>query len=120
MMRRRPNVFAGAFGSAVVALGLWNFVSSSRPWPSGVRTSATSARTSSSPTTRATHSPSTAVVPPSSQLHADLDEEGDGSFEVVDDDTDMVHPLDRHVTLLPASEPEASQAARLCAQHDRR
>jgi hypothetical protein len=31
------------------------------------------------------------------QLHAELDEEGDSSFEVVDDDTDMVHPLDRHV-----------------------
>jgi len=30
------------------------------------------------------------------ELHAELDEEGDGSFEVVDHDTDMVHPLDRH------------------------
>ena len=31
------------------------------------------------------------------ELHPELDEEGDGSFEVVDDDTDVVHPLDRHV-----------------------
>jgi hypothetical protein len=31
------------------------------------------------------------------QLHAELDEERDSSLEVVDDDTDMVHPLDRHV-----------------------
>jgi hypothetical protein len=37
MMRRMPSVFAGAFfGSALTttAVGLWNFVSSSRPWPS--------------------------------------------------------------------------------------
>src|SRR5829696_4796526 len=92
MMRRRPNVFAGAFGSAVVAGGLWNFVSSSRPYPSGVRTNAISTRTSSSPTTRSTQSPSTgcrATV----ELHAELVEEGDNSFEVIDDDTDMVYPL---------------------------
>jgi hypothetical protein len=38
MMRRMPSVFAGAFsGSALTAGGLWNFVSSTRPWPSGVR-----------------------------------------------------------------------------------
>ena len=38
MVRRMPSVFAGAFfGSALTAAGLWNFISSSRPWPSGVR-----------------------------------------------------------------------------------
>jgi hypothetical protein len=29
MMRRMPSVFAGAFGSALTAVGVWNFVSSS-------------------------------------------------------------------------------------------
>src|SRR6202011_3195783 len=51
--------------------------------------------TSSSPTTRPTPVAldwCRATV----ELHAELDEEGDGSFEVVDHDTDMGHPLDRH------------------------
>ena len=30
------------------------------------------------------------------QLHAKFDEERDGSLEVVDDDADVVHPLNRH------------------------
>ena len=35
-MRRMPSVFPGAFsGSALTAVGVWNFVSSSPPWPSG-------------------------------------------------------------------------------------
>lgn len=67
MMRRMPSVFAGAFGSALPAVGVWNFVSSSREWPSGVRTIATSTRTSSSPTTRSTQRPSTAASPSSSR-----------------------------------------------------
>ena len=38
MMRRMPSVFAGAFcGSLRIAGGVWNFASSTRPWPSGVR-----------------------------------------------------------------------------------
>jgi hypothetical protein len=37
MMRRMPSVFAGALsGSALTAGGVWNFVSSTRLWPSGV------------------------------------------------------------------------------------
>jgi hypothetical protein len=35
MMRRMPSAFAGAFsGSALTAGGVWNLVSSTRPWPS--------------------------------------------------------------------------------------
>jgi hypothetical protein len=30
------------------------------------------------------------------QLHPEFDEERGGSLEVVDDDADVVHPLDRH------------------------
>jgi hypothetical protein len=38
MRRRMPRVFTGAFfGSALSGVGLWNFVSSSRLCPSGVR-----------------------------------------------------------------------------------
>src|SRR4051794_33641012 len=68
MMRRMPSVFAGAFsGSAVTAGGVWNFVSSTRPWPSGVRIMAMSARTSLSPTTRST-TPTGAGASPSSSI----------------------------------------------------
>src|SRR5437016_4942517 len=67
MMRRMPSVFAGALsGSALTAGGVWNFVSSTRLWPSGVRIMAMSARTSLSPTTRSTQRPSTVVSPSSS------------------------------------------------------
>src|SRR5437667_3505124 len=67
MMRRMPSVFAGALsGSALTAGGVWNFVSSTRLWPSGVRIMAMSARTSLSPTTRSTQRPSTVDLPSSS------------------------------------------------------
>jgi len=55
------------FGSPLTAGGLWNFISSSRPWPSGVRIIATSTRTPSSPTTRSAQRPSTAASPSSSR-----------------------------------------------------
>lgn len=51
---------------AALVRRVWNFVSSSRPWPSGVCTTAISARTPSSPTTRSTHRPSTSPSPGSS------------------------------------------------------
>jgi hypothetical protein len=41
----------------MVATAVWNFISSSRPWRSEVRTMATSTWTSSSPTTPSTHRP---------------------------------------------------------------
>src|SRR5213596_3131126 len=67
MMRRMPSLFAGALsGSALTAGGVWNFVSSTRLWPSGVRIMAMSARTSLSPTTRSTQRPSTGASPSSS------------------------------------------------------
>jgi hypothetical protein len=63
-----PSVFAGAFsGSVLTAVGVWNFVSSSRPWRLAF------------------------------QLQTEFDEERGSSREVVDNDADVVHPLDRHV-----------------------
>jgi hypothetical protein len=90
-----PSVFAGAFGSALAAVGVWNFVSSRRPSPSGVRTIATSTRTSSSPTTRSTQRPSTVASPSSSRPSSRKN--AVASLKVVDNDADVVHPLDRHV-----------------------
>ena len=34
------------------------------------------------------------------QLHTEFDEERDGSLKVVDDDADVVHPLDRHAPII--------------------
>jgi len=68
MMRRMPSVFGGAlFASALSAVGLRNFVSSTRPWPSGVRIIAISDRTPSSPMRRSTERPSTCASPSSSR-----------------------------------------------------
>src|ERR671918_1882647 len=95
MMLRRPSVFPGAFsGSALTAVGVWNFVSSSRPWPSGVRIIAPSTRTPSSPTTRSTQRPSIRRL--ALQLHTKFDKERNSSLKVVDDDAHVVHPLNRH------------------------
>src|SRR5579863_6938898 len=67
MMLRRPSVFGGAFlGSALIAAGVWNFVSSSRPWPSGVRIMAMSTRTPSSALTQSTQRPSMGASPSNS------------------------------------------------------
>src|SRR5690348_13750086 len=63
---RRPGVLAGAAPAPSWPEGVWNLVSSSRPWPSGVCTTAMSARTPSSPTTRSTQLPSTGSSPSSS------------------------------------------------------
>jgi hypothetical protein len=62
-----PSVFAGALsGSALTAGGVWNFDSSTRLCPSGVRSIAMSARTPSSPTTLSAQGPSTVVSPSNS------------------------------------------------------
>ena len=59
-------MFGGAIaGSASTSSGLRNFVSSTRPWPSGVRIIAMSTWTPSSPLTRSTQGPSTGVSPSS-------------------------------------------------------
>ena len=60
------RVHRGVFGSALVAVGVWNLVSSTRPWPSGVRIIAMSLRTPSSPMRRSTDRPSTVASPSSS------------------------------------------------------
>lgn len=64
MTRWRPNVFGGAIlGAALRAVGRSYFVSSSRPWPSGVRIIAISDLMSSRPTTRSAQRPSTDCRP---------------------------------------------------------
>src|SRR6266566_4587674 len=66
MTLRRPSVFGGAIaGSISTSFGLRNFVSSSRPCPSGVRIITMSTWTLSSPLTRSTHGPSTGASPSS-------------------------------------------------------
>src|SRR3989454_1019720 len=66
MTLRRPSVFGGAIaGSISTSFGLRNFVSSSRPCPSGVRIITMSTWTPSSPLTRSTHGPSTGASPSS-------------------------------------------------------
>jgi hypothetical protein len=90
-----PGVFAGACRLPPWVDGVWNFVSSHRPWPSGVCRNAISARTPSSPTTRSTQRPSTGPFSP--QLESKFDEELGCGREVVNHDADVLHPLDRHV-----------------------
>src|ERR1700704_7079940 len=64
MTLRRPSVFGGAIAGLIsTSFGLRNFVSSSRPCPSGVRIMAMSTWTPSSPLTRSTHGPSTGASP---------------------------------------------------------
>src|SRR4029077_367048 len=64
MMRCRPSVLGGGFcGLAPIAAGRWYFISSSLPWPSGVRISAMSLRMPSSPTARSAQSPSICASP---------------------------------------------------------
>src|SRR5260370_23819250 len=66
MTLRRPRVFGGAIaGSISTSFGLRNFVSSSRPCPSGVRIITMSTWTLSSPLTRSTHGPSIGISPSS-------------------------------------------------------
>src|SRR5215212_392091 len=66
MTLRRPSAFGGAIaGSISTSWGLRNFVSSSRPCPSGVRIMTMSTWTRSSPLTRSTHGPSTRASPSS-------------------------------------------------------
>jgi Acetyltransferase (GNAT) domain len=87
------SVFAGARGSPSRLDGVWYLVSSSRPWPSGVRIIAMSDRTPSSPTMRSTRAALDCRI--ALQLQSEFDEERRSSREVVDDDADVVHPLDR-------------------------
>jgi hypothetical protein len=94
MMRRMPSVFAGtSFGSGLIAFGVLNIANSIPPWPSGVRSIATSCRTSSIPITRSTQLPRSALA---LQLHPELDEERNDGVKVLDNDEDVVHPVDRH------------------------
>src|SRR5947208_2297138 len=99
MICRRPSVFGGAIaGSAPTNSGLRNFVSSTRPWPSGVRIMVMSTRTPFEPA-ESVH-PGAFDRHLAFKRHAEDGEEGNGGWEVVDDDADMVHSLDRHVPSL--------------------
>src|SRR4051795_4272677 len=96
MMRRMPSAFAGAgSGSALTAGGVWNLLSSTRPWPSGVRIMTMSARTPFQPH-GAVH-PRPLDLRLAFELHTELGEERCGSLEVVDNDENVVHPLKRHI-----------------------
>jgi hypothetical protein len=79
--------------SGLIAFGVWNIANSIPPWPSGVRSIATSCRTSSIPITRSTQLPRSALA---LQLHPELDEERNDGVKVLDNDEDVVHPVDRH------------------------
>src|SRR5256886_15172547 len=96
MTLRRPSVFGGAIaGSISTSFGLRNFVSSSRPCPSGVRIITMSTWTPSSPLTRSTHGPLERRL--AFERHAERGEKSDSGCKVVDDDADVVQSLDRHV-----------------------
>ena len=72
-------MFGGAnAGSMSTSFGLRNFVSSSRPCPSGVRIITMSTWTACA-------------------RHAERGEKSDSGCKVVDDDADVVQSLDRHV-----------------------
>src|SRR5215207_5539924 len=92
--RRIPRVFAGAFRSPPRAGGAWNFISSSRPWPSEVSNIAMSTRTPSSPTTRV--HPTALNRPLTQHLESELDEERRRGREVVDHDAHVLQALNRH------------------------
>jgi hypothetical protein len=89
-----PGVFAGGCRSPRRPGGAWNFVSSSRPWPSGVSIIATSARTPSSPG----HSVHRTALdrPLALQLESELDEERRRGRKVVDHDAHVLQASDRH------------------------
>jgi hypothetical protein len=91
-----PGVFIGALGAILVATGVWNVDSSTRPWPSGVRTTAISARTPSSPTSWSTQFTRDFCL--ALQFQAQFDEERDSSREILDHNTGVIHPVDRHAT----------------------
>jgi hypothetical protein len=105
MMRRMPSVFAGASsGSEPTAVGVWNFISSSRPWPSGVRIIATSTLTPSSPTTLSAQRPSTRLSPSSSSPSS-----AKNSIAAARSSTTMPTLSIRSSTLVPSSRDPASR-----------
>ena len=96
MMLRRPSVFPGAFsGSALTAVGVWNFVSAGPavavrgPHHDDVDSD--------------TVEPDDTVHPPpldwrlALQLHTKFGKERSSSIKVVDNHADVVHPLYRHI-----------------------
>ena len=84
----------GRAGSPPRPGGVWNLVSSSRAWPSGVRIIAMSEPDSVEPN----HAIHEAALDRglAFQLESELGEERHRAREVVDDDAHVVHPLKRH------------------------
>src|SRR5215213_9580240 len=92
MMRRMSSVFAGALsGSALTAGGVWNFASSIRPWPPHHGDVGTDVVEPDDLV-----DPRPLVGRLAFQLHAQFGEERFGRLEVVDNDENVVHPLNRH------------------------
>ena len=95
-MRRMPSVFAGALsGAALTAGGVWNFVSSSRLWPSGGPHHGDVGTDVAEPDDAVHPTPLDRRL--AFQLHTEFGEERFGSLEVVDNDENVVHPLNRHI-----------------------
>src|SRR6267143_1064702 len=98
MTRCRPSVLGGGFsGSAPDAAGVWYLVSSSLLWPSGVRIIAMSPDAVESD---GAVRPKAFDLPLALKLHPKLGEERDGRVQVVDDDGDVVHPLNGHISTI--------------------
>ena len=76
---------------------------------------AMSACTPSSPQRRSTEGPFDWHL--ALERHAKGGEEGDGSREVVDDDADVVHSLDRHVLSMGEAERDCPQVCSIRASY---
>ena len=91
-----PSAFAGALcGSTLTAGGVWNLVSSTRPWPSGGPHRGDVGTDVVEPNHLANPRPLDLGL--AFQLHAQLGEEPLGSLKIFDNDENVVHPLNRHV-----------------------
>ena len=90
-----PGVFAGACRLSPSCDGLWNLISSSRPWPSGVCRNAKIRADAVEAHDAVRQAALDRSLAP--QLEPELDEELGRGREVVDHDADVVHSLDRQV-----------------------
>jgi hypothetical protein len=91
-----PGVFIGALGAMLVATGVWNVDSSTRPWPSGGPHDG-DVRSDAVQPDELVH-PFTLDGCLALQFQAQLDEERDSSREILDHNAGVIHPVDRHAT----------------------
>ena len=92
---RMPGVFAGACRLLPWVDGVWSFVSSISPWPSGGLQDRDLCPDAVEPHD-AVH-PAALDRHLALQLESEFDEELGCGREVVNHDADVLHPLDRHV-----------------------